>query len=381
MHSHLRAQRAPVCGLRHQVQKIKKHSPNFQNVQWDKQGLLAKLKNWPPGETVNWSALGREFSIPDKNRGQVVKEFAAENGVNVFELDRRPANTRLRARKLRMPGGGISVPTHRTAEGVKEDWKQMIASGELTLAEPCHHQTITKYKVKNGELERSETTVYGRKIPLTEVREKLLRKHERVMHLHTDNEFEAVQKEQILEIYKQRNIELPNELSEEVLCNALRKYERTRTIAVWHDHATILGRGYILLTAKIMYDPAVFKSNQETTLSVKDIQAYVEEPEICMIAISSSSINDQVALIADRMNCIKEMNVELCTENGISIMDRLMFFYGDKPAVQFERGTQVGGYYPCGSCGAHHSRFDDFAHLTTCNWRSLQQLQTLVTKG
>ena len=105
---------------------------------------------------------------------------------------------------------------------------------------------------------------------------------------------------------------------------------------MWHDHSTILGRGYILLTAKTMYDTAVFKINQETTLSVKDIQAYIEEPEICMIVISSSSINDQAALIADRMNCIREMSVQLCTENGISITDRLMFFYGDKPTVQFE---------------------------------------------
>lgn len=97
--------------------------------------------------------------------------------------------------------------------------------------------------------------------------------------------------------------------------------------------------------------------------------------------LKSSSINDQAALIADRVNCIREMNVELCTGNGISITDKLMFFYGDKPAAQFERGTQIGGHYPCGSCGAHVLRFDDFAHLTTCNWRSLQQLQTLVTEG
>lgn len=105
-----------------------------------------------------------------------------------------------------------------------------------------------------------------------------------------------------------------------------------------------------------MYDPALLKSNQETTLLVKDIQAYVEEPEICMIAVSSSSINDQAALIAE------QMNVELYTGNGISITDQLMFFHGDKPAAQV-------------------LWFDDFAHLTTCNWRFLQQLQTLVTKG
>lgn len=315
---HAQSFESPEC-TRMRAQRLgprkKKHSPKFQNVRWHKEGLLDKLINWPPGETINWSALGREFSIPGKNKG---KEFAVENGIDVFQLDHRPANTRLRARKLKMPGGGISVPVHRTIQGVKEDWKQMIASGELTLGEPCHPQTITKYKVRDGELERTETTVYGRKIPLIEVRKKLLKKHESIMHLHTDEEIYALQKEEMLKMYRQRNIGLPNTLSE-VLRNTLKKYERTRTVALWHDHSTILGRGYILLTAKIMYDPALFKSNQETTLLVKDIQAYVEEPEICMIAVSSSSINDQAALIADRVNCIREMNVELYTGNGISI--------------------------------------------------------------
>ena len=49
-------------------------------------------------------------------------------------------------------------------------------------------------------------------------------------------------------------------------------------------------------------------------------------------------INDQAALIGDRINCIKEMNsVELQTDSGVPITDCLMFFYGDKPASQFER--------------------------------------------
>ena len=43
--------------------------------------------------------------------------------------------------------------------------------------------------------------------------------------------------------------------------------------------------------------------------------------------------------------------------------------------------TQVGGHYPCGACGAHVSRFDDFAHLSNFSWRGLQELQALVTKG
>ena len=47
--------------------------PKFENVQWDTEGLLHRLHNWP--EQVNWTELGREFNIPGKNKGQVVKEL------------------------------------------------------------------------------------------------------------------------------------------------------------------------------------------------------------------------------------------------------------------------------------------------------------------
>ena len=58
--------------------KIRKHSPKFDNVQWDKEGLLDKLKNWPNGSIINWSEIAREFNIPGLNGGQTVKEFASE---------------------------------------------------------------------------------------------------------------------------------------------------------------------------------------------------------------------------------------------------------------------------------------------------------------
>lgn len=101
------------------LRKQRKHLPKFDNVTWDKEGLLWRLPNWPSEQKINWSQIGREFNIPGKNMGQVVKEFATENGLNVIELGHHPPNTRLRARKLRMPGGSVSVPTHRTVEEVK----------------------------------------------------------------------------------------------------------------------------------------------------------------------------------------------------------------------------------------------------------------------
>ena len=129
----------------------------------------------------------------------------------------------------------------------------------------------------------------------------------------------------------------------------LATHERIRTIMVWHDHSEILGHDYVLVTVKIIYDPAVFKSvsdiDQTTAQSIPDLQAYIEEPEIHVLAMNSSSIKDQAALISDWMECIRELNTDLKTADNITISDTLLFFSGDKPAAQFERGTQIGGNY------------------------------------
>ena len=45
-------------------------------------------------------------------------------GIPIPQLDQREPNTQIRTRKLWMPGGKVSVPTHQTIEQVKEEWQQ-----------------------------------------------------------------------------------------------------------------------------------------------------------------------------------------------------------------------------------------------------------------
>ncbi len=346
------------------------------NVEWDKDNLYKKLSEWPIGEPINWTQTADEFHIKGSNRGQIVKEFAIENDIDVTELDKRPMKNRLRARKLKLPGVGISVPTHPTATEIKKEWQNMLRNGQLTLGEPCHPQTITKMLIMDGEVKKTENVVYGRKIPLMEIRKKLLAKHEDLMHLHSDEEIDKLNNEELQQLLVSKRITVPIDSTENQLKELIKRIERTRTIACWHDHSTILGKGYVLVTTKVVYDPAVFKAQQDM-----NTQAFIEEPEIHIIAMSSSSIEDQAALIEDRLDCIREMKLPLETKKNIKINDKLTFFMGDKPAVQFERGTQMGGYFPCGSCGSHASRFTDFAHCSNAEVRSLADLQALATGG
>ena len=363
--------------------KERKHSPTLEKATWDKVEVLKKLKEWPKGTVINWTKFARENNVQGGNKGQIIKEFAAEHGIDVKELDKREPGTRVRAKKLKFPGKDISVPVHRTVAQIKEDWAKMILDGELTLGEQCNPYNITKFSTKSGELKKTTTTLYGRKIPLQEVRQKLLDKHEKFMYLHSDRELAQMDKETLLHHYHKRGLRLPDELTEENLRKGLQQAERTRTIAMWHDHAKLLGRGYVLVTAKILYDRAAFLDDTDIPkpCNIKDIQSFIEEPEIHILAVSSSTIEDQAALVRDRISCISSLNKELTCSKGVTVKDTLMFFCGDKPAAQFERGANQGGEFPCANCGCPDSRMDDLAHSFNLKFRSLKDLQVLATKG
>lgn len=87
-----------------------------------------------------------------------------------------------------------------------------------------------------------------------------------------------------------------------------------------------------------------------------------------MLAVCSSSVEDQVVLIGDRNMCIQELRSPLHDSNGTEIKDEVVFFYGDKAAQQVERSTQQGDTYKCGSCGCESPMMDDLAYSLRCKW-------------
>ena len=85
-----------------------------------------------------------------------------------------------------------------------------------------------------------------------------------------------------------------------------------------------------------------------------NVQAEVEQPEIHLLALCSSSVEDQTRLIGDRLSCLLELS---------------------------EPVKKQGGTYKCGVCGCQEYLFDDQAHTLQHKWRSPQQLQTLAISG
>ena len=150
---------------------------------------------------------------------------------------------------------------------------------------------------------------------------------------------------------------------------------------MWHDHGTVLGLGCIILTVHIAYDPAVFYTQAEYEAKHGKSQSLVEWPVIHLMAAGSSSVEDQLALLQERLDSLNDLSTVITTSTNIAITDTLRFFIGDHPAQQFERGTQHGGNFKCCGCGVKSNMMGDLAHTLELPYRSLRDQQETVIKG
>lgn len=168
-----------------QPKKAKKHSPNFENVSWDTANLETTLRNWPPGTPINWSAVAREHNVPGGNAGQVVKEFAAEKGINTSDIPSSTPRRQIitRSSKKRLPGCNVSIPANPPVAAIDKEIQSWVTSGRFTLGEECSPYKLIKYVPKNGSMSQEEVLIKARKVPLREIREKLLRKQRKYMRL------------------------------------------------------------------------------------------------------------------------------------------------------------------------------------------------------
>ena len=109
----------------------------------------------------------------------------------------------------------------------------------------------------------------------------------------------------------------------------IKQFERTRYLILWHDHATLLNLGCVMMTIHVAYDPAVFLT--------------CAQYEDCTAADSG----------AKQLQSIIEWPVS----------------------------TQQGGKFKCGGCGVMDVTMDDLAHTLQQPRRDLQDIQQLATGG
>ena len=343
--------------------------------------IIARLSQWPEGVPLVWSKLAKEFGITASNGGHTIKELARQHGLDVEGLQGKADIPRMRSKKSKLADGRTSVSCPPLS-ALKEQVNTLIEDGTLDLGQPRAPSTVHTFKLVNGKLEEVHSEVYGQRFNMLKVRQELLRSHEKLMRLNSDEELNAMTKDDLMSLIPECEIQ-PNmsidDMKAKICC-----LQRTRHLAVWHDHSSVLSRGYMLFTINIVHDNAIFMKMDELAPEHKlsiSLQEYVEEPRLCMIAISSSSADDQAALIPDRVDALMELSEPIYTSKGIEIHDKLRFFLGDKKAASFEQGTQCSGNYRCGFCGIHVEKHHDQAHALRRNGRSLKDIQVCALNG
>ena len=112
-----------------------------------------------------------------------------------------------------------------------------------------------------------------------------------------------------------------------------------------------------------------------------DVPPVVEDPELHILGRSSSSLWDNLHYIQCRRECLLGLHEGLLSKAGILVHNVQHFFHGDGPAMQFEAGNKIGGYYCCVGCDAHSFRFSDLAYCFRARSCTLSERQEFILQG
>ena len=136
--------------------------------------------------------------------------------------------------------------------------------------------TITKSI--DGDVTTKEVAIVGRKLSLLEIRKKLLHQHQKYMRLLTDQKIRELTREKILELMSLAHYESRPDATIDDL-----RLQRSRTLAVWHDHSTVLQQGYIPFAIWVVYDTGLYLIRNEYVANggqVDNLQEEIEQPKI-----------------------------------------------------------------------------------------------------
>ena len=303
----------------------------LETINWNAENFLRELKDTNKVESWRNLAIIHAPNLHTPNKGQILKEWARNQGVDVKEKSKDRKLT-VRRKRLTYPES-MAMPSLPTKIAVRTRVTEMIKSGIINIGEMVVPRTVTKLVLKDNKLIERTSTVSGRKISMKTIREKAMEKTKRFMRLRTNEDFDGLTVGEIETLHdkyasgNRKNLAIEDKLLE------IKGYERTRSLIMWHDGSSILSHGYLLFMISIMFDEAVFFTAEELNIK-EDIQATVEEPYVYMIAMCKSN-DEQLAYSSTRLECLEELKEPIMVGN-IAIQDKLRAFHGDGPAAALE---------------------------------------------
>ena len=345
---------------------------------------MQEASAWADDQKVNWSDVGSRYGLTQAKRGQLIKEYLAEQSISTAMHEERSTRVPRRA-KTKLPGGDISYPSPACTNVQKQIVKEKIAKGDIEVGKEIVKTSYTSYKTnKENEIEKTVKEISARKIPLKQIRQRLLEKHKQkgLIRDYSNDYLESLSDKEVKQKLQKLHEYHCTRSSEEHLAR-LKEVTRTRNFKIWHDHSEISGHSHFLVLVSVVYDPAFFYTNGELKskgLNI-DIQTFVEEPQVHILARSSSSVEDQQMFSECRRECTDQLQETLKTSRGTVITDVIRIFHGDGPAQRFEAGNKIGGNYACVGCDAKASTFDDPVLTHHANHPTLSDRQNFILQG
>ena len=203
------------------------------------------------------------------------------------------------------------------------------------MGEQIVPRKYTKLVLEKGKIVKKEFTVEGRKKPLLEIRKHTLKIHEKYMRLESDSFYDELTLESAFKLLKDIN-EFREEDTLDTMKDRLKEFRRKRHITVWHDASTLANHGHVVFTVNLLYDPAVFLTNEEHKFQTHrniEIQRQVEKPIVYIVARCRAN-DEQLAYVQTRTEWIQRLSVKLTgTKPAIQFTDKMRFFKEDSPAI------------------------------------------------
>lgn len=374
---------------RYTDKKATRHTPTVRT--WDEDAVLAAAHAWPTGSKVNWSHFAAEHGICGANRGQIVKEFLRESSVNILAMECRDETAvRMRRQRVRYRCG-VTQPVQPTTDQIKSSIREAVESGRYTPGEECTGTVLCRYKLSNGKVRTEKIPVHGRKIPMIEVRRRLLQRHEEANlmrdHVRSLQEYASMPREEVVSSLEAigEHDDTTDDTDVSELSSRLYIFRHTRLLLLGHDHADLLGHSYLVEVIKVVYDQAMhltddeYKDRYGTELN---LQAQIEQPEVRLLSMIGSSEEEQLRVIPDRAEDLHHVRAPIDRKHGDPLVDAIVGFAGDHQARWFEAGVQKGGAYTCGSgCGALASMYPWYPTNANSQIPSMAELQRRATSG
>ena len=123
-------------------------------------------------------------------------------------------------------------------------------------------------------------TIEGRKFPLLSLRQQMLKDQEQYMRLQPDEQIQELPEE---ELRANTLVPVSSTASKSELNKSCTQSQRNRTLMIWHDHASILGVGYVMITVNMRQFFLTTEECREKGITVCNLQSVVEQPYVYLV--------------------------------------------------------------------------------------------------